>query len=71
MSIFLPETAMDEKYFDELADILNRDQGSCDVFINMSVNNVDLKILSLPLKVQGSRRLEDQLGEKGCRVEWN
>ncbi|MEP7077019.1 MAG: DNA polymerase III subunit alpha, partial [Acidobacteriota bacterium] len=70
MSIYLPDAAVDEKYFDELADILNKDQGGCDVYINLSVNNVDLKILSLPLKVQGSRRLEKKLGEKGCRVEW-
>ncbi|MEP6850952.1 MAG: DNA polymerase III subunit alpha [Acidobacteriota bacterium] len=70
MSIYLPDAAVDEKYFDELADILNKDQGGCDVYINLSVNNIDLKILSLPLKVQGSRRLENKLGEKGCRVEW-
>jgi DNA polymerase-3 subunit alpha len=70
MSIDLPQTALDGQYFDSLLEILNSNQGNCDVYLNMSVDEVDLKIWSLPLKTQGSRKLQSDLEAKGCRVEW-
>jgi len=70
MSIGLPKIALGEEYFDSLLEVLNRSQGNCDVYLNMTVDELDLSIMSLPLKIQGTRRLQAELEAKGCTVEW-
>ena len=69
--ISLPFEALSESYLDNLLTLLSRDKGKCEVFLNLSVNkDLDIKIYSQPLRIQGSKSLENELRTKGCRVEW-
>jgi DNA polymerase-3 subunit alpha len=69
--INLAEKNPDEKYFEELFMVLSRSKGSCEVYLNFSIEGgAKLKMYSQPLRIQGSSRLEAELKQKNCSVEW-
>jgi DNA polymerase-3 subunit alpha len=71
VSISLPFKAFDELYFEELFSLLSKNQGKCEVLLNfLTDDNVSLKMLSQPLRIQGSSNLEKELKGKGCSVRW-
>ncbi len=72
VSIILPDKDFDAVYFDELLTIFSRNRGNCEVFLKLNVEQqIDVKILSKPIRIQGSAALENELVEKGCQVAWN
>jgi DNA polymerase-3 subunit alpha len=70
VSITLPTRNYDEDYFTDLFAVLNETQGRCDVYLQLPVGKVEVKIQSTPLRIQGSSRIQNNLEARGCRVEW-
>ncbi len=72
VSIILPDKNLDAVYFNELLSILSRSRGNCEVFLKLNLEQqIDIKILSQPLRIQGSAALENELVNRGCQVTWN
>ncbi len=71
VTITLPKRAIDDEFLQDIYSVLSETQGRCDVRLKLSVGNMDLLLESGPIRVQGSHRLEDQLIERGCQIEWN
>jgi DNA polymerase-3 subunit alpha len=71
VKITLPERDLDERYFESLFSILSRAKGNCEVYIDFRLNKeMFLSIVSLPLRTQGSSKIEADLKSAGCRVDW-
>ena len=71
VSITFPARQVDEKYLEDIFTVLDRHKGNCRVYMNLSLESgVFLKVQSKPLRIQGSSRLEHELKQKGCQVEW-
>jgi DNA polymerase III subunit alpha len=69
--ISLPIEEYNEKYLDGLLTLLSRDKGKCEVFLDLALEKaLNVRIYSQPLRIQGSKNLENELKTKGCRVEW-
>lgn len=72
ISITLPEKNCDERYIDDLFSILSRNRGSCEVFFKFNLQRLmTVKILSHPVRIQGSEVLERELKDRGCQVDWS
>ena len=70
LQLTIPGTSASQTYIDEIFGLFSRNPGPCDVFVNISVDGVELKLHSQPLKVRGSRSLELELSSRGCNVNW-
>jgi DNA polymerase-3 subunit alpha len=69
--INLPRKGWGEIFLEDLFTILSRDKGSCEVNLEILLDKrLKLKLQSEPLRIQGSSRLESELIEKGCQVNW-
>jgi DNA polymerase III subunit alpha len=64
------EKITDKKLEDLLAK-LSKTQGKCDVYIDLICpENVIVRMVSQPLRISGSRRLENELVELNYKVNW-
>jgi DNA polymerase-3 subunit alpha len=71
LSITLPSKSVDETFFEKLFTILSRNKGQCQVHLNFVLDEkISLKMLSLPLRMQGSSKIEIDLKQHGCEVDW-
>jgi DNA polymerase-3 subunit alpha len=71
VSIILPKKKFGENFLDELFTTLSREKGNCEVSLEILLDNtLNLKLQSQPLRIQGSSRLENELIQKGCQVDW-
>jgi DNA polymerase III subunit alpha len=71
LHLTLPDDCYNESYLDGLLTLLSRDKGKCEVFLNLALNDdLNVRIYSQPLRIQGSKNLENELRTKGCRLEW-
>jgi DNA polymerase-3 subunit alpha len=69
--ISLPFKELNEKYLDSLLTLLSKDKGKCEVFLNLDIEkDLNVRIYSQPLRIQGSKNLENELNDRGCRVDW-
>jgi DNA polymerase III subunit alpha len=69
--ITLMEKALSEETLEDLFAMLSRHQGKCDVYINLKLgNHLSINLLSQPLRISGTRNLENELCRKGCQVKW-
>jgi len=69
--ISLPKTQLNERYLEDLFAILSRSKGSCEITFDFPLDeNISLKLRSQPLRIQGTSRLEDELRQKGCGIDW-
>jgi DNA polymerase-3 subunit alpha len=67
----IPETRTDEQFLEEVFAMLSKNQGKCDVILKLELNSgATVRILSQPLRIQGSKQLETDLGARGCGVRW-
>ncbi len=67
----LPGIGFDEHLLEDLFSILSKSKGSCEIIFDISLEeNLSLSMLSQPLRIQGTSRLEDELQRKGCGVRW-
>ncbi len=71
LKVEIPKELTSDKSLSELVGILGKDQGLCEVeLIYRLDDNVRLKIRSEPLRIQGTSRLQNDLDQLGCNVEW-
>jgi DNA polymerase-3 subunit alpha len=70
VSIAIPQSKLDEEYLHGLLSLLNAETGKCEVFLDIALDDVKVKLHSEPVRVQGSSRLEAELRSLGCDVNW-
>jgi DNA polymerase-3 subunit alpha len=70
VDITLPAKEVDDEYLHELLTILNGSSGKCEVYLEVAVDEVRVKLHSQPIRIQGSTHLESQLRNRGCEVNW-
>ena len=69
--ITLPEKTFEEQYFEDLLEILSKQKGKCRVLFSLKLDNkINLKFESNPTRIQGDKKMENTLKEKGCDVNW-
>jgi DNA polymerase-3 subunit alpha len=71
--VTLPSTEerFSEEFLDELFAMFSRNRGSCDVYFNLELNQtISVSLLSQPIRISGTKLLENELLQKGCKVEW-
>lgn len=62
---------INEEYFENLFSVLSKSKGSCEVYLSFGVDGkIALDVCSLPLRIQGSSQIEDELKKFGSQVEW-
>jgi DNA polymerase III subunit alpha len=62
---------MTEKTLEDLMATLSKNQGKCDVYIDLVCpENVVVRMVSQPLRISGSRKLEKDLLERNYKVNW-
>jgi len=58
-------------FLDDLLQLLSREKGKCEVFVNLKLGeDLYVKVYSQPLRIQGSKKLENELVKRGCEIEW-
>ena len=70
MDITLPSQQVNDDYLHELLSILNAASGKCEVYLDLRVDDLKIKLHSQPIRIQGSTYLETQLRNRGCDVNW-
>jgi DNA polymerase-3 subunit alpha len=71
VSVVIPTENLTERYLEEIFQILCKNNGKCMVNLSFSVEDeVHVTIESQPLRIQGSSKLEQDLRERGCQVNW-
>lgn len=71
LSLRLPVQGVSEEYIENIFAVLGTSQGKCEVFLNFELDGgVVIKMLSQPLRIQGSSKIEEALVEKNCQVRW-
>ena len=71
LSINLLKKKFDERYFEELVEVFNKNQGSCDLLLGFELEGgVTVEIKSQALRIQGTSRLENELHSRECSVRW-
>lgn len=69
--IEVPETSLIEYELDNLVGLIGGQKGECEVEVCFKLNQkIFVKINSQPLRILGSERLETDLRQRGCQVEW-
>ena len=72
ISVTLSETASNESFVEEMFALMSKNQGKCDVSLKVRLQNgLRVEILSLPLRIQGTKQLENELIQRGCEVFWH
>jgi DNA polymerase III alpha subunit len=70
VDITLPSNKIDDEYLHEILTVLNGSSGKCDVYFDVLVDDLKIKLHSQPIRIQGSTQLESQLRNRGCGVNW-
>jgi DNA polymerase-3 subunit alpha len=70
INITVPEGAADDRYFEGLFHLLERDRGRCSVSLMMAAGASTVCLTTEGLNIAGSRALQRDLEERGCSVEW-
>jgi DNA polymerase III subunit alpha len=70
VDISLPPDRIDDDYLHELLSVLNDSTGRCEVYFDLRLDDLKVKLHSQPIRVQGSANLESQLRNRGCEVNW-
>ena len=70
VDITLPANKIDDEYLHDLLSVLNDASGKTEVYLDLMIDDVKVKLHSQPIRIQGSSRLETQLRNRGCEVNW-
>lgn len=72
LSVLLPSEKLNEKLLEDIFSLLGKTHGNCDVFLNIEIEkNITAQILAEPLRIRGSRSIEQELKQKGCEICWD
>jgi DNA polymerase-3 subunit alpha len=65
------DQAPDLARYDEVKKLLETSPGDCDVFIELKLDNMTVRVRAHPsLKIEGSAKIETNLRNLGCEVMW-
>lgn len=71
MAVSFGQKQFDEELFEQLAELLNKSRGGCEVVLDFPIEEgISIKIKSQALRIQGTSRLESDLKTLNCSVEW-
>ncbi len=71
VTVSIPPDKVTENYLEDIFKMLSKNNGKCMVNLQFDLENlVNLTIESQPLRIQGSSKLEQDLRERGCQVNW-
>ena len=70
VNIALPANRIDENYLHDILAVLHAESGKCEVYLDLKLEDVKVRLRSEPVRVQGSSRLETELRNRGCEVDW-
>jgi hypothetical protein len=70
VNISLPTDRLSDEYLHDILTVLNNASGKCDVYLDLIVDDLNVKLHSKPIRIQGSLRLESELRNRGCEVSW-
>ena len=70
VNIALPPTQLDEDYLHSLLTLLHSESGKCEVYLDVRIDELKVRLYSEPVRIQGSSRIENELRARGCEVEW-
>lgn len=70
VSIALPSQLASNGLLDDLFAMLSESPGRTEVFFDVMVDGVRIKLSAPALSVQGSVGLARRIEQKGCRVDW-
>jgi DNA polymerase-3 subunit alpha len=60
-----------EEFLDELFAMFSRNRGTCDVYFRLELERtITVNLVSQPIRISGTKLLETELLQKGCKVEW-
>jgi DNA polymerase-3 subunit alpha len=68
--IRLPQNVFDEQFYERVFRLLNDNKGECGISLRISAGDVEADIEAGHIRVRGSGKLQQQLGDLGCTVEW-
>jgi DNA polymerase-3 subunit alpha len=68
--ITVPADISKDQYLDDIYAILNDSPGHCEVYVDMKFDRGRVRLQSQSLRIQGSRKVESELANKGCTIEW-
>lgn len=72
VSIALAEKNFKDNVLEDIFALLSKNQGKCDVYFDLRIDgDLAVNIRSMPLRIRGTKSLENQLKEKGCQVFWH
>ena len=70
VNISLPTDRLNDEYLHEILTVLNNASGKCEVYLDLKLDDLNVKLHSQPIRIQGSLRLESELKNRGCEVSW-
>ncbi len=71
VEVSIPFNICDDTNLNELVKLLSRNTGRCEIDLFLELDKkVVVKINSQPLRIQGSFQIENELKNRGCRVNW-
>lgn len=66
----IPDDHFEEEYIQDIYSILNNSPGRSELILQLPMKNYLLELRSGMIRVQGSKKLEQELKGKGCQVSW-
>ena len=71
LEVTLLQSICDDFYLDEMVKLLSLQTGRCEVELLVELEDkILVKVISQPLRIQGTTQIEEMLTHKGCRVRW-
>jgi DNA polymerase-3 subunit alpha len=70
VNISLPTDRINDEYLHDILTVLNNASGKCEVFLDLKLEDLNVRLHSQPIRIQGSLRLESELKNRGCEVSW-
>jgi DNA polymerase-3 subunit alpha len=69
-AIRLPPTLFDEPFYEQIFRLLSENRGDCGVTLRIPAGDVEAELEIAHIRVKGSSKLEQELGNLGCQVDW-
>ena len=69
-AIRLPNGKSDERTYESIFKLLSDNRGECGIRLKVPAGNVEAEIEAAHIRVKGTAKLQQELTDLGCTVEW-
>jgi DNA polymerase-3 subunit alpha len=69
-AITLPSSVFDEQFYERVFRLLSDHRGECGVNLRIRAGDVEAELETTDISVKGSAKLQQELQDLGCSVEW-